>query len=552
MKVESVNKTLEKSFRDNWWRPAISNYKGETINYAMMAERIEIIHTIFERYGLKKGERVAICGRNQVNWAVSFLGTLTYGAVPVPLLHEFNPESIVGLVQHSEARALFIDDTIWPNLDHEALKGLDAVICLSDLDFLMARDSELGDLRAAVIAEFRNHYPYGLRAEDINYYEDKPEELALINYTSGTSGFSKGVMIPYRAIACNMEFAHNVAEPQMDCNSKVVSMLPCAHMYGLMFEFLFEMAIGAHVNFLTRMPSPKVIMGAFQEVQPSIIIAVPLIIEKVYKSQLKPVADRLRFFIGAPFIGNIIRRTICKKVVAAFGGNFEEVILGGAAVNPEVEKFFHKIKFPFTVGYGMTECAPIITYEKWRTAKNGSSGKVVPGCQIRIDSPDPKKIPGEVQVCGRNVFLGYYKNEEATKEAFTEDGWFKTGDMGVIRAGRLYLKGRIKCMILSSNGQNIYPEELEAVINNVPYIIDSLVVEDTNGLTALILPDYATAAADGIEAEELEGRLRSRMPEINKVLPSYAPIRKMEFRQEDFERTPKKNIKRYLYQKKQQ
>ena len=337
MKVESVNKTLEKSFRDNWWRPAISNYKGETINYAMMAERIEIIHTIFERYGLKKGERVAICGRNQVNWAVSFLGALTYGAVPVPLLHEFNPESVVGLVQHSEARVLFVDDTIWPNLDHEGLKALDAVVRLSDLDFLMAKDSELGDLRAAVIAEFRNHYPYGLRAEDINYYEDKPDELALINYTSGTSGFSKGVMIPYRAIACNMEFAANVAEPQMDCNSNMVSMLPCAHMYGLMFEFLFEMAIGAHVHFLTRMPSPKVIMGAFQEIHPSVIVAVPLIIEKVYKSQLKPVADKLRFFIGAPFIGNIIRKTICKKVKTAFGGEFEEVILGGAAVNPEVE-----------------------------------------------------------------------------------------------------------------------------------------------------------------------------------------------------------------------
>ena len=547
MKVESVNKTLEKSFRDNWWRPAISNYKGETINYAMMAERIEIIHTIFERYGLKKGERVAICGRNQVNWAVSFLGALTYGAVPVPLLHEFNPESVVGLVQHSEARVLFVDDTIWPNLDHEGLKALDAVVRLSDLDFLMAKDSELGDLRAAVIAEFRNHYPYGLRAEDINYYEDKPDELALINYTSG---FSKGVMIPYRAIACNMEFAANVAEPQMDCNSNMVSMLPCAHMYGLMFEFLFEMAIGAHVHFLTRMPSPKVIMGAFQEIHPSVIVAVPLIIEKVYKSQLKPVADKLRFFIGAPFIGNIIRKTICKKVKTAFGGEFEEVILGGAAVNPEVEKFFHKIKFPFTVGYGMTECAPIITYEHWNSAKVGSSGKVVPGCQIRIDSPDPKKIPGEVQVRGRNVFLGYYKNEEATKEAFTEDGWFRTGDMGVIRGGRLYLKGRIKCMILSSNGQNIYPEELEAVINNVPYVMDSLVVEDTSGLTALIVLDYATAAADGIEAVELEGRMKSRMPEINKNLPSYAPIRKMEFRQEDFERTPKKSIKRYLYQKK--
>ena len=545
MKVESVNKTLEKSFRDNWWRPAISNYKGETINYAMMAERIEIIHTIFERYGLKKGERVAICGRNQVNWAVSFLGALTYGAVPVPLLHEFNPESVVGLVQHSEARVLFVDDTIWPNLDHEGLKALDAVVRLSDLDFLMAKDSELGDLRAAVIAEFRNHYPYGLRAEDINYYEDKPDELALINYTSGTSGFSKGVMIPYRAIACNMEFAANVAEPQMDCNSNMVSMLPCAHMYGLMFEFLFEMVIGAHVHFLTRMPSPKVIMGAFQEIHPSVIVAVPLIIEKVYKSQLKPVADKLRFFIGAPFIGNIIRKTICKKVKTAFGGEFEEVILGGAAVNPEVEKFFHKIKFPFTVGYGMTECAPIITYEHWNSAKVGSSGKVVPGCQIRIDSPDPKKIPGEVQVRGRNVFLGYYKNEEATKEAFTEDGWFRTGDMGVIRGGRLYLKGRIKCMILSSNGQNIFPEEIEVMLNPMPYVAESIIVSRKDRLVALIVPDMNRAA--DLDAEGLKSVMDSNLEALNKKIPAYSQVSSYELRYEPFAKTPKGSIKRFMY-----
>ena len=547
MKVTSVNKTLENSFRENWWRPALSNYQGETMNYAMMAERIEIIHTIFERYGVNRGDKVAICGRNQANWGVCFLGAMTYGAVPVPLLHEFHPDAIVGLVKHSEARVLFVDEVIWPKLDQAQLSEIDAVVRISDLDFLMAKTEDLKDLRASVIREFRAHYPCGLRPEDIHYYEDKPDELALINYTSGTSGFSKGVMIPYRALASNMEFAANDAEPQMNNQSEMVSMLPLAHMYGLMFEFLFEMSIGAHVYFLTRMPSPKVIMGAFQEVHPSVIIAVPLIIEKVYKSQLKPTAEKLKFFLNAPFIKRIIRNTIKKKVVTAFGGNFEEVILGGAAVNPEVEKFFHDLKFPFTVGYGMTECAPIITYEHWNKAKVGSSGKAVNGCEIRIDSPDPKKIPGEVQVHGRNVFLGYYKNDEATAAAFTKDGWFRTGDMGVMVNGYLYLKGRIKCMILSSNGQNIYPEELEATINNIPYVVDSLVVEDKGGLTALVYLDYATAASDGIEAADLEGKMLGDLPALNKTLPPYAPIKKIEFMKEDFERTPKKNIKRYLY-----
>lgn len=548
MNIKSVNKHLEASFRANWWRPALSNYKGETLNYAMMAEKIEIMHLVFKRCGLNPGDKVAICGKNQATWGVCFLAALTYGAVPVPILHEFHPDNIMHILDHSEARVLFIDEAIWPKIDVSNITRLEAVVRISDLDFLFVRREEIAQMRASVINEFRKTYPCGLRPENIDYYTDSPEELAIINYTSGTSGFSKGVMIPYRAIAGNIEFA-SWAEPQMDNTSEVVSMLPSAHMYGLMFEFLFEMSIGAHVYFLTKTPSPKVIMQAFQEIHPCIIIAVPLIIEKVYKVQLKPVAEKLRFFLNAPFVKNIIRKTIKNKVVAAFGGNFEEVILGGAGVNPEVEKFFHNIKFPFTVGYGMTECAPIITFSKWKTAKVGSSGKVVPGCQIRIDSKDPKNIPGEVQVSGKNVFLGYFKNEQATKECFTEDGWFKTGDMGVIKDGYLYLKGRCKCMILSANGQNIYPEEVEAVINNFPYVFDSLVVEDKGSLTALIHPDYTNAHLDGIEKEEIEGKLQSQLPEMNKLLPNFAQIRKIEFMEEDFERTPKKNIKRYLYQK---
>ena len=549
MNVKSVNKQIEASFKENWWNLALSNYKGETMNYAMVAERIEMMHVIFQRCGLNPGDRVALCGRNQANWGVCFLAALTYGAVPVPILNEFNPDSILHLLSHSESRVFFVDESVWEKLDTSSLPALEVVINISDLQCFMSNTHDIDAIREEVILEFRKKYPCGLRPEQICYYEDKPDELAIINYTSGTSGFSKGVMIPYRALACNMNFAANVAEPQMNSKSKVVSMLPLAHMYGLMFEFLYEISIGAHVFFLTKTPSPRVIMDAFQEIHPSIIIAVPLIIEKVYRTQLKPVADKLKFFLNAPIVGGIVRNYMKKRVSTAFGGDFEEVILGGAAVNPEVEKFFHKLHFRFTVGYGMTECAPIISFEKWNKTKLACSGKAVPGCKIRIDSPDPSKIPGEVQVSGQNVFLGYYKNEEATAASFTKDGWFKTGDMGIIKKGYLYLKGRCKCMILSANGQNIYPEELEAVINNFPYVVDSLVIEDKGGLTALIYPDYAASRMYGISQEEVEGKLQTMLPEVNKALPNYAQIRKIEFMDKDFERTPKRNIKRYLYQR---
>lgn len=548
LKIRSLNKQLERSFRENWWRPALSNYRGETINYAMLAERIEIIHIHFKRFGIMTGDRIAICGRNQASWGVSFLSAMTYGAVPVPLLHDFNPTNVVDLTLHSEAKVLFVDASIWEKLDQERLSGLLAVLSIADFSILYTSIDGLKDSRDEIIAEFHTRYASGLHPQDIDYYTDTPDELALINYTSGTSGFSKGVMLPYRSLIANVEFA-SFAEPQMGNTSDMVSMLPCAHMYGLMFEFLYEMCIGAHTHFLTRTPSPKVIMAAFQEIHPAAIIAVPLIIEKVYKTQIKPMASRYKFFFGAPILGDVVRRIICRKMRHSFGDNFEEIILGGAAVNPEVERFFHRMRFPFTVGYGMTECGPIITYSHWNKSKVGSSGRPV-GCKIRIDSPNPEKIPGEVQVKGKNVFLGYYKNEEATKASFTEDGWFRTGDMGIIKKnGYLYLKGRSKCMILSPNGQNIYPEELEAVINSVQYVVESLVVEDKGLLTAIIYPDYAAAADDGIEKEDLEGKLLGCLPEINSKLPLYAQIRKVEFLQEDFERTPKRSIKRYLYQK---
>lgn len=470
----------------------------------------------------------------------------------MPILHEFKPDSIHYLVNHSESKVLFVDEVIWEGLTESEMPGLEVIVQMNTLKFLYAKEQSSQDTRNNITATFNRMYPEGFTPDHLDYYEDSADELALINYTSGTSGFSKGVMIPYRALYSNIEFAKG-AEPQLGCDSEVVAMLPSAHMYGMMFEFLFEMVIGAHVHFLTRTPSPKVIMQAFAEIHPHIIIAVPLIIEKVYKSKLKPILDRNRLFFKLPILDKVLQKKVRHELVSSFGGRFEEIILGGAAFNPEVESFFHKIGFPYTVGYGMTECAPIIAYDHYDKAKLYSCGKAAVNMEIRIDSADPANIPGEVQVRGANVFLGYYKNEEATRSSFTDDGWFKTGDMGVVDAdGNLFLRGRSKCMILGASGQNIYPEELEAVINNVSYVVESLVIEDKGGLTALIFPDYHQGELDGLGSEEVEKRLTDGLPEINKVLPSYAQIRKIEFMPEDFERTPKRSIKRYLYQRNNQ
>lgn len=550
MEFQSVNKLLEKSFRENWDRPALSNYKGQDLAYRDVARRIAKLHIAFEQCGLEKGDKVAICSRNQANWGVSFLATLTYGAVPVPILHEFKPGNIHYLVNHSEAKVLFVDDVIWENLSEAEMPGLYVVVQINNFNFLYSKTEEMSQVRQHLNESFGHKYPNNFGPEDLDYYEDKADELAVINYTSGTSGFSKGVMVPYRALWSNIEFAHVQAMPQLDNNTEVVSMLPSAHMYGMMFEFLFEMTIGAHVHFLTRVPSPKIIMQAFADIKPHIIIAVPLIIEKVYKSKLKPILDRNKMIMNLPIIDKVIQKKILQELVNAFGGRFYEVIIGGAAFNPEVERFFRKIGFPFTVGYGMTECAPIIGYADWKDAKLYSCGKQVLNMEIRIDSPDPQNIPGEVLVKGANVFLGYYKNEEATKSVLGEDGWFHTGDMGVMDSdGNLFLKGRSKCMILGPSGQNIYPEEIEGVVNNVTYVVDSLVIEDHGALVSLIYPDYHQAELDGLSKSQLEAKLVETLPEINKQIPNYAKISKMEFMPEDFERTPKRSIKRYLYQR---
>ena len=549
MEFSSFNKLIENSIKKNWDRPALSNYQGATLKYSDMARRMAKLHIAFEQCGLKKGDKVAICSRNQAHWGVSFLAAMTYGAVPVPILHEFKPGNIHYLVNHSEAKVLFVDDVIWEGLTADEMPDLHVVVQINTFKFLFARTDELWQVREHLNESFGRQYPDHFGPEDVDYYEDSADELALINYTSGTSGFSKGVMIPYRALWSNVHFAYE-AEPQMNQESEVVAMLPSAHMYGMMFEFLFEITIGAHVHFLTRVPSPKVIMKAFSEIHPHIIIAVPLIIEKIYKSKLKPLIDKNKFFFKIPGLDKLVQKKFRDELVNTFGGRFEEVILGGAAFNPEVEAFFHKIGFPYTVGYGMTECAPIIAYAHWNQVRPGSCGRTVPNMEIRIDSEDPSRVPGEVQVRGANVFLGYYKNEEATSQCFTEDGWFRTGDMGVMDAdGYLFLRGRSKCMILGPSGQNIYPEELEAVINNVNYVVDSLVIEDGGSLTALVYPDYHQGELDGMDREALEKRISGLLPEINKEIPNYAQIKKIEFLPEDFERTPKRSIKRYLYQR---
>lgn len=550
MEFHSVNKLLEKSFRENWDRPALSNYKGQDLAYRDVARRVAKLHIAFEQCGLQKGDKVAICSRNQANWGVSMLAALTYGAVPVPILHEFKPGNIHYLVNHSEAKVLFVDDVIWENLSEAEMPGLYVVVQINTFNFLYSKTEEMSQVREHLNESFGHKYPNNFGPEDLNYYEDSADELAVINYTSGTSGFSKGVMIPYRALYSNIQFAHVQAMPQMDNQAEVVSMLPSAHMYGMMFEFLFEMTIGAHVHFLTRVPSPKIIMQAFADIKPHVIIAVPLIIEKVYKSKLKPILDRNKMIMNLPIIDKVIQKKILQELVNAFGGRFYEVIIGGAAFNPEVERFFRKIGFPFTVGYGMTECAPIIGYADWKDTKLYSCGKAAMNMSICIDSSDPQNVPGEVLVKGPNVFLGYYKNEEATAEVMDKDGWFHTGDMGVMDdEGFLFLKGRSKCMILGPSGQNIYPEEIEGVLNNVTYVVDSLVIEDHGALVSLIYPDYHQAELDGLSKSELEAKLQETLPEINKQIPNYAKITKMEFMPEDFERTPKRSIKRYLYQR---
>ncbi len=554
MQFESVNKLVEKSIRENWECPALSNYKGETLCYSDVARRIEKLHLVFEGCGLQEGDRVAISSRNQANWAVAFFAVLSYGAVPVPLLHEFKAANVHHLVNHCGAKILFADEIIWAGLDVAEMPDILMAIQVNSLHVLHCKEGDPEEVLAKMEAAYEAKFPQGVKPEDLNYYVDSSEQLAIINYTSGTSGFSKGVMIPYRALYSNVELAR-IAEPQMSNKDRVVSMLPSAHMYGLMYEVFYEFLVGAHVTFLTRVPSPKIILDAMAEIKPTLIVAVPLIIEKVFKSKVKPVIDgskAIQILLKLPLLDKIVLNKVAKQLRAAFGGEFEEIIIGGAALNKDVDTFFRRMNFRYTVGYGMTECAPIIGYVHWNKAKLFSCGKLAPNLEIKIDSADPANVPGEILIKGANVFQGYYNNPEATATSFTADGWFRTGDMGVIDAdGYIYIKGRNKCMLLGPSGQNIYPEEIEGVINNVKYVVDSLVIDDNGVMTALVYPDYKAAERAGMDKAALEEFLTAEIAEASKDLPNYSRAKKIELLEEDFERTPKKSIKRYLYQRTQ-
>ena len=551
-RIPCFNQYIQKSIIDNWDKDALTDFKGQTLQYHDVARKIEKLHILFESSGLNKGDKVALCGRNSANWAVAFLATLTYGAIAVPILHEFTADQIHNIVNHSEAKLLFVGDVVATEIDPTKMPLLEGIVYIPDYSLVISRTDKLTYAREHLNEMFGKKFPKYFRKEHVNYYMDQnPDELAMINYTSGTTGFSKGVMIPYRTIQSNMEFAA-IACPYMDNNSNIIAMLPSAHMYGLMFEVLYQLYKGVHVHFLTRVPSPKIIMEALAEVKPDLVISVPLVIEKIYKSKVRPILEKngIRQMLRLHILDQLILNKIKTELINAFGGRFHEVIIGGAAFNKDVEEFFKRIHFPFTVGYGMTECGPIITYDDWSTVKLYSCGKAAPNMTIKIDSADPENIPGEVLVKGDNVFLGYYKNQEATDAVFTKDGWFKTGDMGVLdKDGYLFLKGRSKCMILGPSGQNIYPEEIETVLNSLAYVVDSLVIEDNGGLTALVYPDLHQAEIDGLAGEVLQAHIESLVKEANNELPNYAKIKAVEIMPEDFERTPKRSIKRYLYQR---
>lgn len=540
---------IEESIKKNWDRDALTDYMGATLQYKDVARKIEKLHIFFEESGVQKGDKIAICGRNSSHWGVTFLATLTYGAVVVPILHEFKSDNIHHIVNHSDAKLLFVGDMVWENLNEAAMPMLEGVFLMQDYTLLVSRSERLTYAREHLNEMFGKKYPKNFRVEHISYHKDSPEELAMINYTSGTTSSSKGVMLPYRSLWSNTKFAFEVLTLQP--GDKVVSMLPMAHMYGLSFEFIYEFAAGCQVFFLTRMPSPKIIFQAFAQVQPRIIIAVPLIIEKIIKKNVLPKLDTtpMRMLLKLPIISDKIMDKVKEEMSKGFGGNFIQVIVGGAAFNQDIEKLLRRIGFPYTVGYGMTECGPIIAYEDWKEFKQGSCGKAAPRMEVKINSSDPHNVVGEILCKGDNVMLGYYKNEEATKAVLDSDGWLHTGDLGLIdEEGNITIKGRSKNMLLGPSGQNIYPEEIEDKLNNLPYVAESIVIQKEDKLVALVYPDFDEALANGVKDEELAGIMEENRVSLNTMVPAYSQIASVKIYHEEFEKTPKKSIKRFMYQ----
>ena len=551
--IPSFNSIIEQSIISHWDFDALTDYKGSTLQYHDVARKIEKLHILFENSGVQKGDRIAICGRNCSQWAVAFLATLTYGAVSVPILHEFTSDQIHNIVNHSEAKLLFVGDVVSTIIDPTKMPHLEGIIYNPDYSLVVSRSDKLTYAREHLNELFGKKYPKYFRKEHVHYYkEQSPDELAMINYTSGTTGFSKGVMIPYRALWSNYDFAENVLGKYLKVGDHVLSILPMAHMYGMAFEFIFEILHGCHVFYLSRLPSPAIIAQAFADVKPSIIISVPLVIEKIIRKKVLPKIqnNRMRLLLGMPIVNKKICQKIREQVTKAFGDNFYEVIIGGAAFNQEVETFLRRIEFPYTVGYGATECAPIICYSDWKTFAQGSCGRAVVHMEVKIESKDPANVPGEILTRGLNVMLGYYKNEEETRKVLDADGWHHTGDLGTMDSeGNVFIKGRSKNMLLGASGQNIYPEEIEDKLNSMAMVTECLVIQEDEKLVGLVHPDYDEAKSLGLNNTDLEEIMEQNRQELNNLLPSYSRISSIRIFKEEFEKTPKRSIKRFLYQK---
>ena len=545
----SFNAYIQKAIVENWDQDALTDYQGVTLQFHDVARKIEKIHILFVNSGVEKGDKIAICGRNSAHWAVAYLATLTYGAVAVPILHEFNGEQIQNIVNHSESKLLFIGDYAVKTINPDAMPFLEAIINLPDFSLMLSRSEKISYAREHLNMLFGSKYPRAFRAEHVNYYKDEAEELALINYTSGTTGFSKGVMLPYRALWGNVEFIINRLGKVVKPGDNMLSILPMAHMYGMAIEFLFGFCNGCHLFFLTRLPSPAIIADAFANVRPAIIITVPLIIEKIIRKRVFPKIqdNRMRLLLAMPFVSKKVKERIYKEVYKAFGGNFYEIIVGGAPLSKEVEEFLLSINFPLTVGYGTTECAPLISYCDWKDFQGGSCGVPVDRMEVKILSQDPENIPGEIITRGTNMMLGYFKNPEATHQAIDKDGWYHTGDLATMSAsGHIFIRGRIKNMLLGANGQNVYPEEIEDKLNTMAMVAESLIVQRGDKLIALVYPDKDELM--NFSEEELERIMEQNRQELNNTLPVYSRISAVELQAEEFAKTPKKSIKRYLYQ----
>lgn len=547
--TNSLIQLIEESIRKNWNLDAMTDYKGATLQYKDVARKIEKMHILLEHAGIKKGDKIALCGRNSANWTATFLGVITYGAVAVPILHEFKADNVHNIVNHSEARMLFVGDQVWENFNEAAMPHLEGIIELKNFDLVVSRSEQLTYAREHLNEEFGKRYPCRFRAENVSYRREELEELAVINYTSGTTGYSKGVMLPYRSIISNIEHIHK--KVGLHPGDNVVSMLPLGHIFGLVFDFLYGVTAGAHLWFLTRMPSPKIIAESFAEIRPRVIACVPLIVEKIFKKNILPKVDNKlgKLLLNLPIISEKIKEQIRTHAMEVFGSNFIEIVIGGAPFNPEVEAFLRKINFPYTIAYGMTEAAPLICHSRWDEILYTSCGKTVSNMETKVLSPDPERIPGELVCRGMNVMLGYYKDEEATAQAIDRDGWLHTGDMAIKDAdGNIFIKGRCKNMLLTASGQNIYPEEIEARLNNMPFVNESLVLLSGDKLIALVYPDNEEAFAQGMDKKALEAAIETNRTELNKMLPAYSQITRIKLYPEEFEKTAKKSIKRFLYQ----